>query len=234
MKPFRLLALMLICALAWPVAAQVRVLVGSTSRFAPDAGGQGYVYDVVRAMAKQIGYTKEFELMPWERARMIAENSNDVLIIPVVRTPKREERFLWLALLLEDDFVLVSQKPIEMAEVARRNICVLRGSAVLDVTTRLGYTHLDFSVDEEHALHRLLAGNCDIWIVGRRPAKVLIEQAGLQFADFHVSPPLQHFSMYLAASRNFDAGEAKRWQAAYEVISADGTLAAIRHRYQIE
>jgi len=234
MLPLRLLALILACTLAWPAAAQVRVLIGSTSRFAPDAGGQGYAYAVTRAIAQRVGYTKVFEMMPWARARMITEHENNVLLVPVVRVPSREAHFQWLVPLLEDDFVLVSQKPIEMKTAAQRNICVLRGSAAIELADRLGYRHLGLATDEEQGLHSLLAGNCDLWLVGRHPAMTLIQQVGRPVTSFYFSASLEHLTMYLAASRSFNTDEARRWQAAYETMRTDGTITALRHSYKID
>jgi len=111
---------------------------------------------------------------------------------------------------------------------------VLRGSAAIELTDRLGYRHLGLATDEEQGLHSLLAGNCDLWLVGRHPAIALIQQAGRPVSGFYFSASLEHLTMYLVASRNFNTDEARRWQAAYETMRIDGTLTALRRSYAID
>lgn len=234
MKPFWPAALMLICAIACPANAQVRVLIASSTQTPTDIGGQGYAYELTQAIAHRAGYTRDFERMPWARALSIAEAGPDVLLLSVVRTPARESHFQWLIPLLEDDYVLVSQQPIDLETVSQRTIGVLRGSVVIELAKHLGYTHLDIAGDDQQNLQRLRAGRCDVWMVGRVPGLALIRRSGLKAADFYFSPSLQHLDVYLAASLDFDRVEARRWQAAYEAIRIDGTLNAIRRRYQIE
>jgi len=234
MRPFWLLALILACTIAGPAEAQVRVLVPSSSLEPADIGGQGYSYDVARAIAQRAGYTREFEFMPWVRAISIAEASNNVLLLSVVRTPKREQHFQWLIPIAQDDYVLVSQRPIDIDTAAQHTTCVLRGSAVVELAQRLGHTRLVLTVDEHQSMLTLRAGRCDAWMVGRMPAVTLIRESGLQTADFHFSRSLQHLDVYIAGSLIFEGAEARRWQAAFEAIRADGTFDAIRRRYKIE
>jgi len=234
MRPFWLLALILACTIAGPADAQVRVLVLSSSLAPADIGGQGYAYDVARAIAQRAGYTREFEFMPWVRAISIAETSDDVLLLSIVRTPKREQHFQWLIPIAEDDYVLVSQQLIDIDTAAQHTICLLRGSVVVELAQRLGYAHLILTVDERQSMLTLRAGRCDGWMVGRMPAMTLIRELGLQTADFHFSRSLQHIDVYIAGSLIFNRDEARRWQAGFEAIRADGTLYAIRRRYKIE
>jgi len=136
--------------------------------------------------------------------------------------------------LVEDDYVLVSQLPIDVDTAARHPTCLVRGSVVVELAQRLGYTRLVLNADERQSLLTMRAGRCDGWMVGRMPAMTLIRESGLQIADFHFSRSLQHIDVYIAGSLIFDSDEARRWQAAFESIRADGTFDAIRRRYKFE
>lgn len=54
--------------------------------------------------AAEVEYT--IRLLPWARAMRMARSDSNALIFSLVRTPKREERFDWLAPIAESSFYL--------------------------------------------------------------------------------------------------------------------------------
>jgi len=237
MKPCWLLTCLVLLLVSLPTAqadAQTRVLVGSSAALKPSTGDQGYAYAITRALAQRVGYTQPFEIMPWARALSIAEHDDNVLLIPTVRTPQRERSLQWIVPLLEDDYVLVSKGPVDTDPAHQPLVCVLRASAALDLAAQLGYTHLEEASDDLYNFMRLRDGHCKLWLASQHSSVLLIQHAGLKLTSFTISPSLQHLNVYLAGSANLKPEEALRWRAAFDAISADGTLAAIRRKFQID
>lgn len=60
----------------------------------------------VRQILDVAGVDYTIRLLPWARAMRMAKSDSNALIFSLVRTPKREERFDWLAPLAESGFYL--------------------------------------------------------------------------------------------------------------------------------
>jgi len=64
-----------------------------------DGEARGYVVDLVKELLKRLagGATPpKIEIVPWTRAKHLAETQPNVLFFSISRTPKREDRFNWV------------------------------------------------------------------------------------------------------------------------------------------
>jgi len=232
-------AILLLLVSGAAVAAQsgeTRFVVANLQYFsAPGGRGDvGYAGAVVQAVAQRMHIACRLEVQPLNRALASARRDDNTLTFPVARTPEREAAFQWLLPLMEDDYVLVSTQPISARALSGQTIGVVRGSMLLDFAARQGYVHIDQSTDEAENLRKLMAGRFHVWLTGRTRALAQIRRQGLDVGQFHFSGPLRHFVIYVAASRRFDAGQARRWRQTYAAMQADGSLRAIRRRYGAE
>ncbi len=214
----------------------VRVIIGGVAATA--AGSRADIEVVVMAIAMAVadhaGYHGDFEDMPYSRALAETQQHDNVLILPIARTPAREAHFQWLIPLFEDGYVIVTRPNTAPILGGKAKIGVVRSSAAEEVAKDLGYENLEQSIDDLQNIAMLMHGHIGAWIASRARATLLIREAGYDPGEFNVSILPPRYTIYLAASPRLDAAEGERWRAAGEAVRSDGTLDALLRQYPIQ
>lgn len=60
----------------------------------------------------------KIEVFPWARAYKMAQERKNTFIFSMVRTPQREEKFQWIALLHDESFGFYAKKPIDKFQIS--------------------------------------------------------------------------------------------------------------------
>jgi polar amino acid transport system substrate-binding protein len=220
------------------VAAQpIKVVAAEFPPLTTNEGGQpgGVVLEVVREAGRRAGIALEFRFLPWQRAQLETQRSNDVLIIPFTRTPSREEHYQWVAPVLEFHTVLVTlAKPPSSIEEARMLVVgYVRGTSFKDEAEQAGFPHVEETNDDVTNARKLKLGRIGAWITTDLMAHGVYRQAGFDPAELKYGPNLGPVKIsYVAASRDFPKEIAKRIANAIEQMRADGSYQAIVKRYR--
>ena len=201
------------------------------------AGGQpgGVVLEVVREAGKKAGIPLEFSFLPWQRAQLVTQTKNDVLIIPFTRTPGREAHYQWVAPVLEFHTVLVTlAKPPSSLEEARKLVVgYVRGTSFKDEAEQGGFPHVEETDDDVTNAKKLKMGHLGAWITTDLMAKGVYRQAGYDPAELRYGPNLGPVKVsWVAASHDFPQATAARLAKAIDQMRADGSYQAIVKRYR--
>jgi len=196
--------------------------------------------ELVEALAKEAGHDGKLFFMPWKRALKLAEEGTDgkpTLIIPLNRSPEREERFVWVIPLLSDDTVLVTLagarpevKSIEQALSWR--VGVLLGSPLEAELKEKGFKNVDPSVDEETNARKLQAGRIDAWLVARMVAPFVFERHGFDAKKLLFGIAMRTNDLHLGATKGLPEAEAQRWRGALVSLQKSGEYQKIIDRYK--
>lgn len=178
--------------------------------------------------------------MPWKRALKLAEEGADgkaALIVPLNRSPEREERFVWIVPLLSDETVLVTLagtrpevKSIEQARTWR--VGVLLGSPLEAELKEKGFTNVDPGVDEETNARKLQAGRIDAWLVARMVAPFVFERHGFDAKKLIFGIAMRSNDLHLGATKGLPEAEAQRWRSAMVSLQKSGEYRKIIDRYK--
>lgn len=236
-------------ALTWarPAAAThpVPALKLVTSELPPmtmpgEPGHRGVLLDLVELMLRQAELPVQPEFFPWARAMLLATEKPRTLIVPLNRTPEREQRFQWLVRLYAQRFAFLTpagRPRVDSLEQARGlRVAGLRGSSNLDTLTQHGIPatriYQSTSVtDMQRALQRGLVDalygseliHHDAWRRGGRdPAQL---QTGLT---------LESAEIWLAAQGGITDAEHARLQRAHAALQADGSVERLFKRYGLK
>jgi polar amino acid transport system substrate-binding protein len=92
----------------------------------------GIAIDILNAVEQDGKYTFKYKFMLWPAAQKDALSSEDEGIVPLTRTPDRENQYLWIAKLFENRLAFVTTSgtpaPKTMADVLKLSIGTLRGN----------------------------------------------------------------------------------------------------------
>jgi len=188
---------------------------------------RGLVAEVVRKAARHLGRSDQIEMLPWPRAQSLTREGTGAgarLIIPLTRTPERENLYKWISLILSDDAVMVTLKSrrlnIESDKDARSLVVgMLRGSPLEAELFARNYPRLDPGIDEALNARKLKTGRIDAWLVARMVAPFTWRSAGYDPADLAYGMKVRTNDLWLAGSRSISDAEVALWQNAIRAVT---------------
>lgn len=200
-------------------------------------GVSGIVGEVTVKAAQLAGVDLKPKSLPWARAQRIVQKGQDLLIIPLSRTPDREDAYTWIAPVISMDRAFFSlDKRVESFQQARSTyarIAVGMGSAQEQKLREEG-----FSDEQIHPLkigenpaQLLLLGRVDAWFNGVPESQYIWRQVSAQ--PVLMSPALMRSDLYLACSKDCQPELVERLRAAVQQLREDGTLQRIVEAYQV-
>lgn len=196
----------------------------------------GAMYEISNEIIRRLELKTKIEFVPWPRARYEAETKKNVIIIPLARTPEREEHYTWLIHALDDPYVILAHKfttfDISSIEATKKlRIGILKGSVADSLLKRLGYTNLDFSSNDLQNVRKLNLKRLDAWVAPLSAINQYKDQVGLGKDDLRVGYEFTILKEYIGASKHFDKEMAQKWSKTFEEMKKDGSYQAIMKKY---
>jgi polar amino acid transport system substrate-binding protein len=229
--------------LAWLLSPAVaaepsfKVVAAEFPPLTTNEGGRpgGVVLEIVREAGRRAGIALEFSFLPWQRAQLDVQSSNDLLIIPFTRMPSREPHYQWVAPVLEFHTVLVTlaTPPSSIEEARKLVVGYVRGTSFKDEAEHAEFRYVEETDDDVTNARKLKLGRIGAWITTDLMANGVYRQAGFDPAELKYGPNLGPVKIsYLAASREFPKEIARRIAQAIDQMRADGSYQAIVKRYR--
>jgi polar amino acid transport system substrate-binding protein len=197
--------------------------------------GRGIVHDAVVEMARRIGHSGHIEYVPWYRAQEIAQTEPNIGILALTRTPEREDRYRWLVKVLVDDLVLVGTPGVDVSDLAKvrdRPVGVLANSGAEALVRGLGFSKVSPQREEWMNAKRMRDRRIDAWLAPRAMVIHAVRETGGRLDMLQFGQVVRSSEIWLAGSKSISDAEARRWQAAFDAMQADGSMAAIVSRYE--
>lgn len=200
-------------------------------------GGHGMVGDVVLAALARTGRLTQIIAEPWPRAQARVTNSSNLLIIPLSRTPEREDQYTWVApiMVLERAFFSLDEPVASFSEARQRyrRIGVGMGTAQVAILQREGFGEeqiIQLKLGENPA--RLLTlGRIDAWFTGVPEALYIWEGSEHRRQPLRRSPVLASTDLYLGCSKTCDAQLVEQLRAAIAELEREGISQRLREAY---
>ncbi|MBP5077959.1 substrate-binding periplasmic protein [Pseudomonas chlororaphis] len=195
----------------------------------------GIVGDIVLRALKNSGYASELRNLPWARAQKYALEKDNVLIAPLSRTPEREDRYTWIAPIMQMDraFFSLEHKVTSFEEARRRfkAIAVGLGSAQEEILRSKGFAPEQIYAIKigENPAQLLLKGRVDAWFNGVQESRYIWQRVSNR--PLLMSPPLVSHELYLACSKVCSAEIVSHVAKAIETMRRDGYIEKVKGRY---
>ena len=198
--------------------------------------GPGLTAEILLVAAQRLGEPAQLEVRPFVRALKMTAYGHDSLLVPPGRIPERELLFHWVTPLVDEAFVLFTDRqhhprPIQQDELAGLTVGVMRDSVGEQLMKSFPGVHLETAADEVINAKKLARGRIHVWAVSLNSGFYAQCVAGLDERQLVRGAILSHVTLYLAASPDFPHSEMLRWQQMIETMKHDGTLLQIKQRY---
>lgn len=199
-------------------------------------GGAGAMYDVVKEIAKRLNQPADIRFIPWSRARYETENNPNLAIIPLARTPERENSYTWIIHILDDPYVLVALKNSKfditnLVTAKKLTIGVLAGSAAEPLLKKNGFKYIEPASADIQNVKKLKLGRIDAWMVPLSVHGQYKLEGGLGAEDLKIGISLTILHEYLGGSKSLNQETVKKWQNEFNKMKRDGSYAAIMKKY---
>lgn len=105
----------------------------------------GVNYQFVKRLFKRAGIDITIELMPWARAYKVAKEEKNAFIFSMIRNNEREDKFIWLAKLNNQDYAIYTHKDKKQLHIEdlENNFgltsVAVRGTYEADLMQELGF-----------------------------------------------------------------------------------------------
>ncbi|KIT14305.1 substrate-binding periplasmic protein [Jannaschia aquimarina] len=210
----------------------LRAVTADLPPYAIEADSSGFTLEVTRLAAERAGHTLEIRFLPWKRAQLLAQQSDDLLTFNLTRTKTREPLYLWIAPIIEYGNVFVTTGTVidtfETAASAGETV-TRAGTAQASIVAASGAPFLEVE-SPERAARMLDSGRVAAWYThDLRAAWVWRQEA--RSNDLTIGAKREGGVIYLAGSLGFPEDIANDLREAIEAMRADGTYAALAERY---
>jgi polar amino acid transport system substrate-binding protein len=199
-------------------------------------GGYGMVGDVALAAIAKAGYLSHIYVTPWLRAQQRVSRGHNQLIIPLSRTPERENLFTWIAAIapLERAFFSLDTPVADFAEARRRyqRVAVGTGTAQIEILKTQSFTVeqiVSLRLGDNPA-RMLELGRVDAWFTGVPEGLYLWPKSDNRL---QMSPVMASSDIYLACSKRCDPELQEKLRNAVEALRAEGTLQQMLNAYYV-
>lgn len=241
-KIFALLLLHLLISDRFVLAADLTILTENLPPLNYLENGQliGPSVEIVREIQKRIGSSEPIHVLPWARAYRRALEEENVVLFGTTQTKARLNVFKWVGPLATKRDILVGLKgtkntiaSLDDAKKVKR-IGTLRDDTRERFLEAQGFTNLEPVSDDKKNAQKLLLGRIDLWVYKQPGVKTVCQLAGVDHSEFEEVLHLRLIDVSIAFSKQTSDEIVARWQEVFSEMENDGTIDAIRRKWEIE
>ena len=194
----------------------------------------GMVGDVVLAAISRAGYHVHLRVAPWLRAQKMVTEGDNQLIVPMSRTPERENLYTWIAPIMSMDRAFFSlYNPVaDLAEARERykRIAVGVGTPQFEFLKSQGFSDDQLVTIKlnDNPGQLLELGRVDAWFTG--VPEGLYHWAGSR-KKLRRSSVMFSTDIYLACSKRCDKVLVDELRQAVEALRREGVVQTIQDGY---
>jgi polar amino acid transport system substrate-binding protein len=202
----------------------------------PAAPANGMVCELLRELSRRVGYPLSPELLPLQRAMVVAAAGPGIVMAPLARTPVRERNYQWLVRLFDEDFVVVAKRGSNvdistLDKVGRLRVGVVREGVSAEYIKQRGWQGLQLATRDVANAHKLDVGRIDAWVGPWNGILSTQRAAGLRTEDLRRGVLLKRTGVYLVGSPDLAPAVGAAWKTAFGEMIRDGSYARVLQQY---
>ena len=207
-----------------------------------DGRDAGVTVEILEQITLHGGPTFTYQSLPWKRAQIMVQKHKGTAIIPLTRTPTREDNYTWIVPLVPNQIRLTyfSQsvdeafrlKALTLDQVNSLSVGVIEGSSIIPTLEKQGFAGIYQASDVAQLIDLLIKGRYDAMVESKLVDTYQWQQLGHNKSDLVPGPNMEGVNyIYLGANKDFPAEISEQIRLAMEKIKANGVLAEILARW---
>jgi polar amino acid transport system substrate-binding protein len=215
-----------------------QIVSGNLPPFTVETGANtpGALGALVLEMSTRLGDAPPIEIYPWKRALSLLDTQPRTLILPLTRTPERENHYRWLVKLYRQQFVFIALRshnvPVDALDQLRDlRIAVLRGSPNEGQLASRSFAQVVPANSVQDMARMLERGTVDAIYGGDAINLAVLIEYGIPRAKLVVSKSLDYGEIWLGGSLDIPESEAALWQGAMKQLVREGVYRRTLSRF---
>ncbi|AXE34105.1 substrate-binding periplasmic protein [Chromobacterium phragmitis] len=201
----------------------------------PGHAQRGIAIELMSQALARSGVRAQYVDLPWKRAQMQVQTEENGCLLPLTRSPKREDLYRWVGVIDESSQSLFipsnsKVKIHDLADLKGLRVVALLGSSMAEWLRRHLVSFSELPTTED-AYRELSSGVAAAWAVHAPVARYLVKKQGSGALPIREALKLQDTSIYLACSHKLPDDVALKLGAALKQLREDGSSARIAARY---
>ncbi|WP_051326811.1 substrate-binding periplasmic protein [Aliagarivorans taiwanensis] len=197
--------------------------------------GRGIVLDAVLEAFRRLDISARVEFIPWKRAQREVSMGRDAFILPLARIPEREQRFTWVAPVmdLERSFASLRSRvdSYKQARAELRSIGVGFGTAQYHLLLANGFSEQQLvEILPGKGPSMLALGRIDAWFNGTDET-LWYWKRDQQIEPLLVGDAVASNQLYLAASLDVDEALLESLNRKIVELQREGYIEMLKTRY---
>ncbi|MEW5682871.1 MAG: transporter substrate-binding domain-containing protein [Pseudomonadota bacterium] len=237
-------ALILIVSLLWHCVSKAETASTTSLRlyteeyppwnYTRDGQVSGLNTELIQQLLDKLGFSGQFEVVPWGRAQIFTQTQADSCFFSAVRTAEREALYQWVGPLSTEYVQLFSINP------AQPKFNQLSDAAKLRIGGQTADAFTDYGVSKGLKVQRiaeipvnlsmLQLQRIDLWLAGSIGGPYIAAQQGIRV--YPVATSADAFELWLACSLELPERVVVQLNSALQLSKQDGTLDQILQRYR--
>lgn len=191
-----------------------------------DGFGTGPAIELLQILARSVGVDPAVRILPFQRALLALEQGN-ALYPALLRTPQRENRFIWIGEVYADRAVFFTRKdkaPVGSLAAAHElgRVSVMRDSELQGMLQSFGLEDFETTNSEIDNARLLHAGRIDGWFALRAVGRATWAQLQFDPDELRASEAFATVPFWIAGSADLPVQTVATLRAAYRAARADG------------
>lgn len=191
-----------------------------------DGLGTGPAVELLQVLAGAIHADTTVRIVPFQRA-LLALEQGGTLYPALLRTPQRENRFIWIGEVYADRAVFFTRRgaaPVSNLGAAREleRVVVMRGSELQGMLQSFGLENFETTNSEIDNARLLQAGRIDGWFALRAVGRATWSALQFNPAELQASDAFATVPFWIAASADLPPDTVAALRAAYRTMRTDG------------
>lgn len=205
--------------------------------YSEDGEPTGLATEVVREIMRRTGQHAPINVVPWARGYQLAQMRPNTGLFVTMRTAEREALFKWVGPLVRavTSFYALRSSALHIASLDEARqfgaIAVPRDWYSHQRLRAEGFNDLYPVTGPAQVIRMLKRGRVKLMVLDNLSLNALLAQGGVQAGEVELLHSFMHSDAYIAFSPQTDAALIARWQVELDGMKADGSFAAIYHKW---
>lgn len=195
--------------------------------------GANVIQETVQAVRKELGDSGPTEFLPWARGLSIMAQDRPAAMYPLFRTAEREELYQWAGPIARLQWGLFQMADaldqINGLEEAREKVSTI--GTFRDDPRGLFLHTLGFSIEEANSAElnvgKLVHGRVRLIVFSWAALDLMKANPRFSHVKLRAAVEFEPRDLYVAFSMGTDPDYVRRWNAAFQRLRQDGTIARI-------
>lgn len=218
---------------AQPATPPPQVIAAARPPYVIDSNGYatGPAIELLQILARSVGADQTVRIMPFQRA-LLALEQGGMLYPALLRTPQRENRFIWIGEVYVDRAVFFTRRarqPVASLAAARElpRVSVMRGSELQGMLQSFGLENFETTNSEIDNARLLQAGRIDGWFALQAVGRATWAQLKFAPAELQAGEAFATVPFWIAGSADLPEQTVATLRGAYRALRADGRYSRI-------